>query len=1245
MPDSTSPFVGTSDMAARMRAYDWARTPLGPVTSWPSSLRTVIRVLLTSRFAMWMGWGPELTFLYNDAYASMTLGRKHPWALGRASREVWAEIWPDIGPRIESVLQTGQASWDEALLLFLERGGFPEETYHTFSYSPLSDDDGQVRGHLCVVTEDTHRVIGERRIATLRDVAAAIAAVTTEEGLYSALSRVLSERQQDVPFSVMYLLQDGGRTWQRVCSSGVSPAHDVAPDTTDGESPWPLNTAHRGEVRVEGLDARFHHVPSGPWHLAPRTALLVPIGEQGQADAAGVFVAALNPLRPDSDDDVTFVRLLVGQVAAALANVRSYEEARRRAEALAEIDRAKTAFFANVSHEFRTPLTLLLGPLEDALGRGEPLAQTELDTAYRNALRLLKLVNALLDFARIEAGRARAQFAPVDIAALTSDIASVFRTAVERAGLRFRIETNPISEPIFIDVDMWEKVVLNLLSNAFKFTFDGEIAVEVEDGGDAANIRVIDTGIGVPADELPRLFERFHRVEGARGRTHEGSGIGLALVRDLVALHGGEISATSVENGGTTFVVRLRKGRAHLPAEQVLEAATTPARRSTGHVEEALRWLEPATAITPASTPDRSTSRIVVADDNADLREYLGRLLGELGDVEVVSDGVAALEALKRRPADLLLTDVMMPRMDGISLIHAIRADADLKTLPVIMLSARSGEEARIEGLHAGADDYIFKPFSAREVVARVSSQLQLLAARRHAATERDRLRDLLSQVPAVVNFLSGPDLVFEFAHPLAEKATGRTLTGRAAAEALPEYRSQPGVFERLRQVYDTGEPIAASEVPLLIERDGRVDQTYWNIVYLPVRSPSGAIEGVMTFDIEVTEQVRARQLLETQALELHAARESAETANRAKDEFLAMLGHELRNPLAPIVTALQLLRLRGHASRELDVLDRQVFHLSRLVDDLLDVSRIARGKIELRLSVVEMASVIARAVETASPLLEQRRQPLQLDVPTSGLRVTGDEARLAQVVANLLTNASKYSDEGSPISMRAYSDAGQAVVRVRDYGMGMTEDMLSTVFDLFVQHPQAIDRARGGLGLGLTIVQGIVERHGGTVFAHSEGLGRGSEFIVRLPLTVHVPDGRGDTGITAPGTARVHDALRVLIVDDNRDAAEMIGAALQMHGYTTAVAFDGPDALALAPSFQPDVALLDIGLPAMDGYELAGRLRAMGLTGLTLVAVSGYGQVTDQERSHEAGFDAHLVKPVDLDQLHDTITSLRASQ
>ena len=556
-------------MRERVARLDWSATPIGAPSAWPHALRATVATLLASRYPMILTWGPAYTQLYNDGYAAL-IGDKHPAALGTDIRVTLAEAWDVLGPVITHVMATGEASWLPALLLLLERAGYREESYFDVSHAPAQDDEGRIAGMLAVCSEVTQQVLADRRLRLLRDLASRAGDSRTVAQACVDVAGAMGGHPLDVPFALLYLREaDGALTLG--AATGVAPGTSAAPRRLAADAvadatraPWPLARALAGEtVLVDDVPARLA-VTGGPWHDAVREALVLPLA--GESAALGVLVAGVSPNRALDDGYRSFLELLAGQAAVALRNARAYEDERRRAEALAALDRAKTEFFSNVSHEFRTPLTLLLGPLEEMLRAADDAAgavrvpRAELETAHRNAMRLLRLVNALLDFSRVEAGRSDVHFEPTDLSALTADLASAFRSAVEHAGLRFEVACEPLPAPVAVDRAMWEKVVLNLLSNALKFTFAGEIAVALRAVDDAAELTVRDTGVGIPRDELPHVFERFRQVRGTRARTHEGSGIGLALVRELVGLHGGTVDGESTPDVGTTFRVRVPLG-------------------------------------------------------------------------------------------------------------------------------------------------------------------------------------------------------------------------------------------------------------------------------------------------------------------------------------------------------------------------------------------------------------------------------------------------------------------------------------------------------------------------------------------------------------------------------------------------------------------------------------------------------------------------------------------------------------
>lgn len=757
---------GGGAMGAEMRDHDWSGHPLGTPEKWPHSLRTTIGLMLSSRFAMWVGWGRDLWFFCNDAYHP-TLGNKKNY-LGARAQDVWREVWDAAGARANHVLESGKATWDEGLMLLVERKGYTEESYHTFSYSPIPDDDGRIGGMLCVVTEETERIISERRLAFLRDLAARLTGVTSGESLCQAFEEAAGAQPKDLPFALIYLTRTDAGGSRRICQYGLTEAHPASPATLEFDSPgqvWPLSGSPGGEtLRISDDLEKLGPLPTGPWDTPPRQAAIVPIVEPSSGHAAGHLIVGLNPFRPLDEAYQGFLTLLAGQLSAALVNIRTYEHERRRAEELAALDRAKTVFFSNVSHELRTPLTLMLAPLEDVLTTSSeslPTADREMvSVAHRNGLRLLKLVNTLLDFSKLEAGHFKASFSPEDISALTRDLAEAFRPAVEKAGLTFDVNCPPLPEPVYLDRELWEKIVLNLLSNAFKFTLKGSISISLQSGESGVKLTVADTGTGIPPAAQERLFERFYRVPEARGRSHEGTGIGLALVSDLARLHGGQATVSSEPGKGSSFTVTLPLGQAHLPHDQIQpggQAVATPASESI-YLTEAVRWAPEAEMQHAWPTPTTqapSRPRVLVVDDNGDMRGLLSSLLSRRFEVHTAVDGEDALAAMAGFRPDLVLSDVMMPRLDGFGLLHALRQKTETADLPVILLSARAGDEARVEGLEAGADDYLIKPFDARELLARVNTQLSLARLKKETvqklAQAEGRLEHMLTLLPVGV--------------------------------------------------------------------------------------------------------------------------------------------------------------------------------------------------------------------------------------------------------------------------------------------------------------------------------------------------------------------------------------------------------------------------------------------------------------------------------------------------------------
>ena len=726
-----------SDMRTLIARFDWSRTPVGPAQQWPQSLKTALGITLASKFPLYVAWGPEFVQFYNDAYRPI-LGEKHPSALGQRTPDSFAEIWDDIGPLFHGVMRGDGAFWFDEHMLVLTRSGFPEECYFTFSYSPIPDESGGIGGVFVTVVEVTGRVLDRRRLGTLRDLATRTAGATSLEAVMATALEVLSENRHDLP--VVQFDRSGSRSAGRA-------------QTGDGAEP-PLALTH--------LD---HPLPPPEHALWPEPiGSIVTLELWSDRKAVEDLVIGLSPRLRFDESYRQFVSMVAAQLTQAMSSAAARQEERQRAEALAELDRAKTTFFNNISHEFRTPLTLMIDPLRGLVDSDLPdQLRVPIVLAHRNSHRLLRLVNALLDIARIEAGRFEAFFEACDLPALTADLAGMFRSAAERAGLGFVVDCPPMPESIYVDREMWEKVVLNLLSNALKYTPKGEIHISTAFDDRGASVVVEDTGVGIDPSMHEAVFDRFRRMPSSQGRSVEGSGLGLSLVRNMVRMHGGDVTVRSEPGRGSRFVVSLPRGRSHLPGAMVRPRPDyTHGGQTTTVVDEALQW---ATPVDPVSESDvvlpsgaaGHRPRVLIVDDNPDLRSYLTQLLSPACDIRSAGDGAEALAMVGQWHPHLVMADIMLPGMDGLALLAAVRGDSDplRRATPFILLSARAGEEARVDGLRAGADDYIVKPFVGPELVGRVHAHLRAARLHDESAERERRLRESAEAARERMRFLA----------------------------------------------------------------------------------------------------------------------------------------------------------------------------------------------------------------------------------------------------------------------------------------------------------------------------------------------------------------------------------------------------------------------------------------------------------------------------------------------------------
>jgi signal transduction histidine kinase len=1150
------------EMARRFREFNWAATPIGPVEFWPESWRNAVQIILDSSFPTALAIGREqLIYFYNDAFIPLAGASRHPAALGLSVPVAWKEIWDEIlSPRFAHTLSTGEPTYEADLLMPLERSGYLEETYLTFSFAALRDDHNQPNGIFCTAIENTARIIAERQINCLRALAARSSfAETPEAACHSAVATLEESNPRDLPFALLYLLDDSGKQAHLAGTAGLlSLPHGVLTtvDLADiGACTVARVAATRTAVLIENVQSMIQGLVRTP-DMTPQQALALPVLNPGGDHLAAVLVAGVNPMRP-LEESRAFHELVANHLETAISSARAKQHVRERAQALAELDRAKTVFFSNISHELRTPLALLLAPLDDLLARTtlEDADRSLLEIARRGGARLLKLVNSLLEFSRIEAGRIEASYEATDLASLTTDLASVFRSAIERGGVALNINCPKLPEDVYVDRDMWEKIVLNLVSNAFKFTFKGEVRVTQHALTDHIQLQVSDTGCGVAAEDVPRLFERFFRGRPPQARTHEGSGIGLSLVQELVKLHGGTVEARSEVGVGTTITLKIPRGTAHLPAERLGGARTLERARigASPFVDEALGWLpdvgDAAVREPPVpALPGAERARVLIVDDNADMRAYLGRLLGARWEVETAQDGVAALERIRQSVPDLVIADVMMPVLDGFGLLKAIRTTPAFEKLPVMLLSARAGEEASSEGLRAGADDYVIKPFSARDLLARVESRL--VQARLHAAERQ--------------------------------------------------------------------------------------------------------------------------------------AREIAEQANRARDVFFTMLSHELRTPLMAVLAWTALLKDNrldpSEAVHALELIERNARVQRRLVDDLLDISRIVTGRLRIDpRPVASLAQMVGMVVDSFRPAALAKNLTVETALETGAGVVNGDSERLQQVVWNLLSNAIRFTPPGGRIQLRYARHGDQIELLVRDSGQGIPPEALPHLFERYWQGRNG-ERRSQGLGLGLAIAHRIMELHGGSIAAASDGDGLGATFTVTLPLystdsePLQTPDdGTQSSDLEAKAlsnarmldaatteleaasrTAYLHEipmssdpsvpnALRILLVEDHEGVAKACRRLLMSHGHFVVCVPSLGAATTEAERATFDLAICDLSLPDGNGTELLSRIRSrfvrLGRSGqLPAIAMSGSVYDEDVARSLQAGFAAHLAKPFDEQTLMSAV-------
>ncbi|BGP19092.1 hypothetical protein JCM10213v2_007179 [Rhodosporidiobolus nylandii] len=1196
--------LGDCEMARRIRSHAWEKTALGPISSWPRELKTMVASILASPFRECILYGPSMTIVYNDLYIE-TAGAKHPDLLGMPAREGWAEIWDGLNAVALRALK-GETCYFRDHYLAMERHGFTEETYHTFCYAPFYNDQGEVLGIRNLSVETTSSVVAARRLSTVRDLVQMTSLARTVEDFAESALKSLSSNPYDCPFAILYTVEEvaskptkkevragfrSNRTTiklscrgslgvpqdhpflveealiditppmsrqssssastgtgstatavdlrERLEQGALSPAiaaGSPAPSTSSSASTaqlhsktsewsWPFEEAclKRDPVLVEDLGAFAETLDrSNGWNTPTRQAVVIPVMvEAGQTVPSAVLVLGVNAMNRYNHLMETFFNLLARHVAIGIFAVLAAEQDRLRADEL------------SISHELRTPLTLILGPLEDMLSgsEGNHLSKVQRDKLVlvnRHANRLLTMVNKLLDFSSIEGGRAKYTYRPVSIGSLTRDIAVLFRDAIERTGIQYVIECEEDPSdalPVYVALDVWEKIIYNLCGNAFKYTVSGRISVTLKSTRGEAVLAVSDTGIGIPQAELGKIFDRFHRIE-ANSRMATGSGIGLALTLELVKLLGGQLEVESEVGKGSTFTVRLQRGHTHLPMDQVdhtpEEVVPFPnyQNRNLAVVDEAASWrydasLEEAMESTPLSSASSVTSAaavseqgtssgsgsgedylggadvlslknrtIVLVDDSRDLRGYMASLLSKQFTVVPFGDPREALQYINEHLPSLVLTDAQMPYITGQELTVAIRRNPHTALIPVVMVSAQSGPEARAEALEGGCDEYICKPFTARELMARVRIHLQLglmrvelekrVEERTRALIESEGRNRALAERYSMLSTVSPVGVIEINSSGQLTYANPRwfEISGASPLRPLEDWKETvvPEDWPKVERLWEMatkgGDKGGEAE-----ERQFRFVNGRWAQLEIRASIGGGLPDGYVGALTDITRQ-REVELLHIREVEQRAA--DAEQNRINTENFLDMSSHELRNPLSGVwqnaevvagsldkyVELLDDLQ-EGHVPppHELEALAEEMrenveavdsillcaSHQGRIADDILNVSKLNMGLLTIQRTPFKLVPRMNEVLRVFEVECSQKSIALKLNADPSikHLRadwVKADPARLHQILLNFLTNSIKYTSDAPTRRIVVHIQAFENQPPLRPHAMRVSQ-------------------------------------------------------------------------------------------------------------------------------------------------------------------------------------------------------------
>ncbi|WWC87709.1 uncharacterized protein L201_002601 [Kwoniella dendrophila CBS 6074] len=1196
---------------------DWKKTPLGDRSKWRDVIDPILSIVFESKSSDCVWLGPDLRQVYNKGYSQLL---DHPRSMGRPAKEVWASVWDTIEPYVK-LCMSGTAVFKDNDPIFFKRYGnnVLMEHYHSWRYVPIAGKDGSILGIFNQSVETTEKVLQDRRLASSRDLAERMLIVRSMDEYFGAVVEVLEENSKDAPFFMCYKIQQTENNSAHVqvqatleATVGVPENHPSAEKklsftlppirtranfgpnadrlssptlsaisalssgsgrvchvTSDGHQ-WPilkaLNT--RQCVIVDDCSELIEGYSICQWDELPFAAIVIPICSDGSIEVPdGVIIMGLNVRRPFDAEYDGWVNGIRSQLVSTLANVKAAEAEQRMEEDNARMEKAKAAWFRGAAHDLRSPLTLIAGPLSDLMDDNPtPKQRTALVTAQRNIDRLMRLVNALMDFSRLEAGRMEGRFLPTDLGSFVTDLAALFRPAVERLGIQYTIDVEPCDHLVYVDPTLFETIISNIIGNALKYTEKGSITVQVR-YTDHAEISVIDTGVGIPEDEVPLVTEWYHRATTAIHAGTQGSGLGLALAKELLRLHCGDLivssktASTPNQPHGSTFTARIPLSFKPLPPTSSM---TTSKFGSYGAAvaNEVLRWNKEdgESSSSDGVTTDsilgsnskfsdgflfEKTDTVLLVEDNTDMRNYIKQILTPFCTVIEASNGQQALEMAISNPPNLILSDMLMPKMNGLELLQEIRNHPNTKIIPMVLLSAIAGDESRVEALMMGAEDYLAKPFKPKELVARVHLHLQVGKKRAHLEKlylERETEIAVLSDYcPSGIMRANSNTGEITYANK-AWREQGDLLNDDP--NRWPEYLDED-TRKRLEKLW--GDYIKDKNA-----KEFRVNWRYQNTgrvcsgIFIKLESVNPSMSGILGCTTDITHE-------EQRLIEAEQRRQEAEESKHQQELLIDLTSHEIRTPVSAILQCSSLVKENLISLKDqlryttngfiptkelLDDLEEDVDALEsiyqcglvqeRIAGDVLSLARIQLDmlslydiEVNLRKEARKVLSVFASEAKTKKiDLVLQFGDTLELGKVMS---IKTDPVRLGQVVTNLISNAIRFTSAsdtrritvkydisftppaedscalpsalGIPSRLPADEDTPiWLFVSVTDTGPGMSPKELAVLFKRFAQGNKMIHTKYGGSGLGLFICRKITELLGGRIEVLSQ-LGEGSVF------------------------------------------------------------------------------------------------------------------------------------------------------